>query len=75
MSPRDLVCAPNGKLSIEQIGQTLGVGVAVWSSVHPLLHGNLDPAILSISLAYLGSVHAYSRWLNSRNGASDEKSQ
>jgi len=67
----DLLVGPDGKLSVEAIGQLFGIFVAVWSPVHSALSDHLDPMVLSVALAYLGGIHAYQKWINSRNGGND----
>lgn len=63
----DLICAYDGKgekrLSATRIGQVLGILVAVWAPVWTTLDGKLEPEILLTSLAYLGAVEGFSKYL------------
>ena len=59
----DLVTAPNGKYSRVAIGQCFGILVAVWAPVYTTVQDKLDPTVLAISLAYLGGVEAYAKYL------------
>ncbi len=59
----DLFTSPDGRLSRTAIGQTLGVVVAVWAPVYTTIDGKLDATVMGISLAYLGGVEAYAKYL------------
>lgn len=59
----DLLTSPDGRLSRTAIGQTLGVVVAVWAPVYTTIDGKLDATVMGISLAYLGGVEAYAKYL------------
>jgi len=72
----DLVTAPNGKYSRVAIGQCFGIVVAVWAPVYTTMQDKLDSTVLAISLAYLGGVEAYAKYLRfkaSQNKPADEK--
>ena len=70
----DLVTDNSGKLSLEAIGQLCGVLVAMWSPVYTATQGHIDASVLAISLGYLGAIHSYSKYLQSKNGGKENVS-
>lgn len=66
----DLITSPDGRLSRTAIGQTLGIIVAIWAPVYTTVVGKLEPEVLAISLAYLGLVEGYAKYLRARHGPS-----
>jgi len=62
----DLITSPDGRLSRTSIGQTFGIIVAIWAPVYTTLDGKLQAEVLAISLAYLGIVEGYSKYLRWR---------
>lgn len=64
----DLVTGPDGKLSVEAIGQLCGLMVAVWTPVYMAVKEHLDPVVLGVCLGYLGSVHAFTKYMQMKNG-------
>jgi hypothetical protein len=59
----DIITSPDGRLSRTAIGQTFGIVVAIWSPVYTTLDGKLQAEVLAISLAYLGFVEGYAKYL------------
>jgi hypothetical protein len=59
----DLITNKDGKLSRTAIGQTFGIIVAIWAPVYTTMEGKLEAEVLAISLAYLGLVEGYSKYL------------
>tara|TARA_R110000868_G_scaffold283445_1_gene543885 strand:- start:140 stop:457 length:318 start_codon:yes stop_codon:yes gene_type:complete len=66
----DLITSASGRYSIEKIGQCFGIMVAVTAPIYPTIHGEKpDAAVLAISLAYLGSIEAYRKYLVAKDGS------
>ena len=59
----DLFTDRGGKLSRTAVGQVMGVIIAAWAPVYTTLHGKLEVEVLMVSLAYLGLVEGYAKWL------------
>src|SRR5690348_1742835 len=66
----DLITSPDGRLSRTAIGQTFGILVAIWAPVYTTMQGKLEPEILGISLAFLGLVEGYAKYLRAKHGPS-----
>lgn len=63
----DLITSPDGKLSRTAIGQSFGILVAVWAPIYTTLQGKLDGTVFATSLAYLGLVEGYAKYLRYKN--------
>ena len=62
----DLITSPDGRLSRTAIGQTLGIIVAIWAPVYTTVVGKIEAEVLAISLAYLGLVEGYAKYLRAK---------
>ena len=73
----DLICAYDTsgekRLSATRIGQCMGIVVAVWAPVYTTFMGKLDAEILLTSLAYLGAVEGFSKYLKWKTDQANAK--
>lgn len=71
----DLFTSPSGRLSRTAMGQTGGIIVAIWAPVFTTLQDKLDPTVLAVSLAYLGTVEGYAKYLRFKSENESNRSQ
>ena len=57
----------DGRYNVEKIGQCFGILVAVTAPIYPTIHGlPADSTVLGVSLAYLGCIRGYAKYLQSK---------
>lgn len=71
----DLITSKDGRLSRTAIGQTFGIIVAIWAPVYTTMEGKLEAEVLMISLAYLGLVEGYSKYLRWKSDCVNQNPQ